>query len=87
MHPTTWLKLAALLDSIKRSHPLLDDNERLVYLTVALVLRGNRVDESHMSNEGRHDLIVRAASGRVELEELAAELQEMIERSGRGTST
>lgn len=78
MYPTIWLKLAALLDSIQRNHPLLDGNKRLGYLLVALVLRGNGIDERHVSDDDWYDLIIKAASERFDLEILAQEIENMI---------
>lgn len=43
VYPSPWLKLAALLDSIERNHPLIDSNKRLGYLLVALIFRGDAV--------------------------------------------
>ena len=78
-YPTIWLKLAALLDSIERNHPLLDGNKSLGYLAVALVLRGNGIDERRVSNEDWYDLINQVDADHMELEALAAELQNMVE--------
>ena len=82
MYPTIWLKLAALLDSIERNHPLLDDNKRLGYLLVALVLRGNGIDDRHVSDEDWYDLVVSDAADHVELEALATRLLETVEHDG-----
>ena len=82
MYPTIWLKLAALLDSIERNHPLLDDNKRLGYLLVALVLRGNGIDDRHVSDEDWYDLVVSDAADHVELEALANRLRETVEHDG-----
>ena len=82
MYPTIWLKLAALLDSIERNHPLLDDNKRLGYLLVALVLRGNGIDDRHVSDEDWYDLVVSVAADHVELEALANRLRETVEHDG-----
>lgn len=79
MYPTIWLKLAALLDSVQRNHPLLDGNKRLGFLLVALVLRGNEFDESHVGDDNWYDLIVQVASGHMELHDLAHRLQRMVE--------
>ena len=81
-YPTIWLKLAALLDSVQRNHPLLDGNKRLGYLLVSLILRGNGLDESHVSDDAWYELIVEVASERVELDELAARLKERVQDDG-----
>ena len=81
-YPTIWLKLAALLDSVQRNHPVLDGNKRLGYLLVALILRGNGFDEAHVSDDSWYDLIIEVASQRVDVEELAGRLQAMVEGDG-----
>lgn len=79
MYPTIWLKLAALLDSVQRNHPLLDGNKRLGYLLVALVLRGNGIDEHHVSDDDWYDLIIKAASEHSQLDNLAQELEQLVQ--------
>lgn len=78
MYPTLLLKLAALLDSIQRNHPLLDGNKRLGFLLVALILRANGVDDSHVSDDDWYDLIMKVASTRVEVDELAETLRTLL---------
>lgn len=78
-YPTIWLKLAALLDSVQRNHPLLDGNKRLGYLLVALILQGNGFNESHISDGAWYELIVEVASQRIEIEDLARRLKDLVE--------
>lgn len=77
-YPTLWLKLAALLDSVQRNHPLLDGNKRLGYFLVALTLRGNGLTDSHVSNDDWYDLIIETATGHMEVEEIALRLKELL---------
>lgn len=78
MYPSFWQKLAALLDSVQRNHPLLDGNKRLGFLLVALILEANGVDNSNVTDDQWYDLILRVASTRIETDQLAQELQTLI---------
>lgn len=78
MYPTFWLKLAALLDSVQRNHPLLDGNKRLGFLLVALTLQANGFDDSRVSDDEWYGLILKVASERVELESLARILEALV---------
>lgn len=71
-------KLAALLDSVQRNHPLLDGNKRLGFLLVALILRANGIDDSHITDDQWYSLIVKVASTRTETDRLAQQLQALI---------
>ncbi|WP_242491764.1 type II toxin-antitoxin system death-on-curing family toxin [Actinomyces minihominis] len=78
MYPTFWFKLAALLDSIQRNHPLLDGNKRLGFLLVALILQANGFDDSTVSDDEWYDLIIEVASTRMDTNQLAQRLEGML---------
>lgn len=78
MYPTLWLKLAALLDSVQRNHPLLDGNKRLGYFLVALTLRGNGRNDEHVSDDQWYELILEAASGHLDVEEIALRMKTIV---------
>lgn len=83
MYPSLWLKLAALLDSVERNHPLLDGNKRLGYLLLALILQGNDIDEAHVSDDDWYDLIIDSAAHHLELEELARRIEALVTAAPR----
>lgn len=78
MYPTIWMKLAALLDSIQRNHPLLDGNKRLGFLLVALILRANGFDDARVSDDDWYELILEVASTRVDLDELSRRIERLV---------
>lgn len=78
VYPTLWEKTAAFLDSIERPHPFIDGNKRVGFLMVALVLMGNGVDISHVSDDDWFDLIMDAASGHLEVAESASCIRALV---------
>lgn len=78
IYPDLWTKAAAMLDSIERSDPFIDGNKRVGFLMVALVLRGNGVDDSHVSDDQWFDLITATASTHLPTPEIAALLRQLI---------
>lgn len=78
MYPTLWTKVAALLDSIERNHPLIDGNKRLGFLLSALVLTGNGTTIPPGRDDQWYELIMAVASDHLELEEIAARLQALV---------
>ncbi|MCI1748956.1 MAG: Fic family protein [Acidipropionibacterium sp.] len=77
-YPDIWFKTAAMLDSIERSHPFIDGNKRVGYLLVALVLRGNSIDDSTVSDDEWYDLIMTVASTHLEVPEIATRLRDLF---------
>jgi death on curing protein len=72
-YPTLKLKAAALLHSLVRNHALVDGNKRLAWLAanVFLDLNGEPVT---LDDEGAFDLVMAAAAGEVDVEEIARRL-------------
>jgi death-on-curing protein len=74
-YPDVWTKAAALLQSIVKSHPLVDGNKRLGWLAAATFLEINGVDVTVVSNDDVFRFVVGVAAGRDEIDELAARLR------------
>ncbi len=66
------VKVAAVIDSISRSHPLLDGNERLAVLTADMILLANGY--RYVGGDRDDDLFVELAEHRLELPEIAGRL-------------
>lgn len=78
MYPSFWQKLAALVDSVQRNHPLLEANTRLGFILVALILRANGIDDSHVTDDQWYNLIMKVSSTRTETDQLARQLQALV---------
>ncbi len=69
-YPTLALKTAALIESINRSHPLVDGNKRLSWFCAVVFLRLNGFDLAAETDDAER-LIVAVAAGTVELPVIA----------------
>ncbi|MFM7068337.1 MAG: type II toxin-antitoxin system death-on-curing family toxin [Actinomycetes bacterium] len=69
-YPSLGIKAAALLHSLAKSHPLVDGNKRLAWLStvVFLDLNGHRTELSH---DAAFDLVWSVAAGNLPLDEIA----------------
>lgn len=73
-YPSLDLKAAALLHSIARNHALVDGNKRLAWLATVVFLDLN--DQTpDLDDDAAFDLVMDAAQGTVEVEEIAARLR------------
>lgn len=72
-YPTLELKAAALLHSIARNHALVDGNKRLAWLATVVFLDLNR-HAADLDDQAAFDLVMEAAQGAVEVDEIAARL-------------
>ena len=73
-YPSLDLKAAALLHSIARNHALVDGNKRLAWLATVVFLDLN--DQTpDLDDDDAFDLVMDAAQGTVEVEEIAARLR------------
>lgn len=73
-YPSLDLKAAALLHSIARNHALVDGNKRLAWLATVVFLDLN--DQTpDLDDDAAFDLVMDAAHGTVEVEEIAARLR------------
>lgn len=75
-----WEKLAALLDSVERTHPLLDGNKRLGYLVTRSVLLTADLPDDAVTDDEWYDLIIDVSSGHMDVPELAARLEKLFGR-------
>lgn len=72
-YATLELKAAALLHSLVRNHALADGNKRLAWLATVVFLDLNDHPVT-LSDEEAFDLVIRAAAGEVEVDEIAGRL-------------
>ncbi|MGC8473371.1 MAG: type II toxin-antitoxin system death-on-curing family toxin [Candidatus Dormibacteria bacterium] len=72
-YPRLELKAAALLHSIARNHALVDGNKRLSWLATVVFLDLNE-QAPDLDDDAAFHLVMGAAQGNVEVEEIAARL-------------
>lgn len=70
-YPTLDLKVAALCDSIARSHPLIDGNKRLSFIAARLTYYLNGRAQLTRTKEELHHLFLVIADAHYEVTELA----------------
>jgi death on curing protein len=80
-YPTLALKAAALLHSLVRNHALVDGNKRLGWLATVVFLDLNRRAVDLVDDEA-FDLVIDAATGTADVEEIAERLRIVPARSG-----
>ena len=73
-YPSLDLKAAALLHSIDQYHALVDGNKRLAWLAMVVFLDLND-HAPDLADDAAFDLVMDAAQGSVEVEEIAARLR------------
>ncbi len=73
-YPSLDLKAAALLHSVARNHDPLDGNKRLAWLATVVFLDLND-HAPDLDDDAAFDLVMDAAQGSVEVEEMAARLR------------
>ena len=79
-YPDVWTKAAALLHSVVSSHPLIDGNKRLGWLSAAVFLELNGAGVSTASNDAVYDLVMAVATGARSVDDIAEALQIMHEQ-------
>ena len=76
-YPSTAAKAAALLESLTKSHALIDGNERLAWASCSVFFSLNALEISEtVSDDDVYDLVVAVASSRVTLEQVCATLSD-----------
>jgi death-on-curing protein len=80
-YPTVWLKAAALLQSVVNNHALVDGNKRLGWIATAVFLEINGSSVAGASNEAVYDLVMDVAASAPPVEQIAAALAELSNRS------
>ena len=73
-----WSKAAAMLQSILKSHPLVDGNKRLGWLATAVFLDLNGFDMSSADNDAVFEFVMSVAAGDLEVHEIAERLRSLI---------
>ncbi len=73
-YATLELKAAALLHSLARNHALVDGNKRLAWLATVVFLDLNE-RASELANEAAFELVMGAADGTVDVEQIAGRLR------------
>ena len=85
-YPTIWSKAAALLQSIVDNHSLVDGNKRLGWLATAVFLEINGASVATATNDEVYRLVMRVASARPTIDDLAEQLEQFhrvgTERAG-----
>lgn len=82
-YPSLEGKAAALLHSIVRSHPLVDGNKRLGWLA-ALVFLDINGREVELDDDAAFDLVMAAAEGQLEVDDITAALRTVPRRPADG---
>jgi death on curing protein len=77
-YPDTWLKAAALSQSIVKNHTLIDGNKRLGWLATAVFLELNGVQATTAANDAVYDTVMKVAAGQLDVQEIAEALKNMI---------
>ena len=78
-YPTMWLKAAALLQSVVGNHALVDGNERLGWLSVAVFLEINDVSVAAASNDDVYALVMEVAQPQLALDDIAERLRHLVD--------
>ncbi len=78
-YETIWTTAAALLQSIVYNHALIDGNKRLGWLATAVFLELNDIPISQASNDDVYDFVLSVASGSPEVDEIAEQLQGLLD--------
>lgn len=74
MYPTLDLKVAALMDSIARSHPLIDGNKRLTMLAAVATFHTNGRTQWRGSADELVDFILQISDHHMEVPQIAERL-------------
>ena len=77
-YPDIYDKAAALLQSIVKSHPLVDGNKRLGWLATAVFLELNGVEATALDDDAVYELVMAVAAGSHDVGEIAAQLHSAL---------
>jgi death-on-curing protein len=77
-YPDTWLKAAALLQSLVGNHPLVDGDERPGWLSTAVFFELNGIDATQAEKDDVHDFVMSVAAGRRSVDEIAEGLRRTV---------
>lgn len=76
-----WSKAAALLQSIVKSHPLIDGNKRLGWLATAVFLEINDIVVTQSPNDDVYDLVIDVAVEDRSVDQTSAGLRRIVSHS------
>ena len=76
-YPDIWEKAASLLQSLVKSHPLVDGNKRLGWLATAVFLELNGVEITRAPNNDVYTFVMEVAAGQHDISDLASELRKV----------
>ncbi len=82
-YPDVLATAAALLQSIVKTHALVDRNERLGWLATAVFLELNGIKASKISDEQVYELVVWAASSSASLDDITTRLAALVPQRRR----
>jgi death on curing protein len=85
-YPDVWTKAAALLQSVVKSHPLIDGNKRLGWLSTAVFLDLNGVAIQHATNDDVYEFVTGVAAGERAIEEIAVGVRGLVRGRPTGPS-
>jgi death-on-curing protein len=76
-YPDIWTKAAALLQSIAKSHPLVDGNKRLSWMATAVFLDLNGRGVAGVPNDQVYDFVMSIAAGDEDVPTIASRLRSL----------
>ena len=79
-YPDLWAKAASLLQSILKSHALVDGNKRLGWLATATFFEINGISVTHVVNDAVYDFVIAVTVGHDEVDEIARSLRQLASR-------
>ncbi|HEX6196466.1 MAG TPA: type II toxin-antitoxin system death-on-curing family toxin [Jiangellaceae bacterium] len=79
-YPDLWSKAAALLHSVIRNHPFLEENKRTATTLALNLLRMNGVDMANLDTEAMLSIAVATANTDIDVAQLAVALRVAVER-------
>lgn len=75
LYPNMHFKIAVVIDSISRTHPLIDGNKRLAFLVMMMLYTGNGY--RYVSSGSKADLFVWVADSKPPISEIAHSLSDL----------
>lgn len=77
LFPTAMEKAAAMMHGIITGHPFIDGNKRTGFALARLILQDAGMD-IHADEEEKYDLVIRVATGQLEVEEVHAWMKQWV---------
>jgi death-on-curing protein len=81
LHRSIHEQAAAYLFHLARNHPFVDGNKRMAFAAADVFLRINHL-RLELSDDEAYELVMEAATGSIDKEEIAARLKRSTRRSG-----